>query len=353
MSIILDKVNYVYSEGTAYQIQALKDVNLTIEDGQFIGVIGHTGSGKSTLIQHLNGLMKATSGTIYFHGQDIYEDDFDLRELRNRVGLVFQYPEHQLFETTIFDDVCFGPKNQGLSKEEAGLRAFEALRSVGLPEELYYQSPFDLSGGQKRRVAIAGVLAMKPEVLILDEPTAGLDPAGRDEILDLVERMHRERGITVILVSHSMEDVAKYVERIIVMNHGSVMLDGAPKEVFRHYKELEAVGLAAPQVGILKRIVVIDVGEGPVVMVNPVILETSGEQTGDEGCLSIPGKAGQVTRPNYVKVHAFDENMEEYEIEGTELMARAMCHEIDHLDGHLYVEKVEGQLHDVTYEEEE
>ena len=243
MSIILDKVNYVYSEGTAYQIQALKDVNLTIEDGQFIGVIGHTGSGKSTLIQHLNGLMKATSGTIYFHGQDIYEDDFDLRELRNRVGLVFQYPEHQLFETTIFDDVCFGPKNQGLSKEEAGLRAFEALRSVGLPEELYYQSPFDLSGGQKRRVAIAGVLAMKPEVLILDEPTAGLDP-----ILDLVERMHRERGITVILVSHSMEDVAKYVERIIVMNHGSVMLDGAPKEVFRHYKELEAVGLAAPQV---------------------------------------------------------------------------------------------------------
>ena len=248
MSIILDKVNYVYSEGTAYQIQALKDVNLTIEDGQFIGVIGHTGSGKSTLIQHLNGLMKATSGTIYFHGQDIYEDDFDLRELRNRVGLVFQYPEHQLFETDVFTDVCFGPKNQGLSKEEAGLRAFEALRSVGLPEELYYQSPFDLSGGQKRRVAIAGVLAMKPEVLILDEPTAGLDPAGRDEILDLVERMHRERGITVILVSHSMEDVAKYVERIIVMNHGSVMLDGAPKEVFRHYKELEAVGLAAPQV---------------------------------------------------------------------------------------------------------
>ena len=248
MSIILDKVNYVYSADTAYQIKALKNVNLKIEDGQFIGVIGHTGSGKSTLIQHLNGLIKATSGSIYFHGKDIYDEDFDLRELRNRVGLVFQYPEHQLFETTIFEDVCFGPKNQGLSKEEAGLRAFEALRSVGLPEELYYQSPFDLSGGQKRRVAIAGVLAMQPEVLILDEPTAGLDPAGRDEILDLVARMHRERGITVILVSHSMEDVAKYVQRIIVMNQGNVMYDGTPKEVFRHYRELEAVGLAAPQV---------------------------------------------------------------------------------------------------------
>ena len=248
MSIILDKVNYVYSEGTAYQIQALKDVNLTIEDGQFIGVIGHTGSGKSTLIQHLNGLMKATSGTIYFHGQDIYEDDFDLRELRNRVGLVFQYPEHQLFETTIFDDVCFGPKNQGLSKEEAGLRAFEALRSVGLPEELYYQSPFDLSGGQKRRVAIAGVLAMKPEVLILDEPTAGLDPKGRDDILDQIAYLHKQSDMTVILVSHSMEDIARYADRIIVMNKGSVMYNGAPKEVFAHYQELEKIGLAAPQV---------------------------------------------------------------------------------------------------------
>ena len=248
MSIIVDKVNYVYSEGTAYEIKALSDINLKIEDGEFIGIIGHTGSGKSTLIQHLNGLIKATSGTIYFHGQDIYDKDFDLRELRNRVGLVFQYPEHQLFETTIFDDVCFGPMNQGLTKEEAGLRAFEALKSVGIPEELYYQSPFDLSGGQKRRVAIAGVLAMKPEVLILDEPTAGLDPGGRDEILDLITRMHRERGMTVILVSHSMEDVAKYVDRIIVMNQGSVMYDDVPKEVFRHYKELEQVGLAAPQV---------------------------------------------------------------------------------------------------------
>lgn len=248
MAIILDKVNYVYSEGTAYQINALKNINLKIGDGEFIGIIGHTGSGKSTLMQHMNGLMKATSGNIYFNGQDIYDQDFDLRELRSRVGLVFQYPEHQLFETTIFDDVCFGPKNQGLSKDEAGLRAFEALKQVGMPEELYYQSPFDLSGGQKRRVAIAGVLAMKPEVLILDEPTAGLDPAGRDEILDLIARMHRERKITVMLVSHSMEDVAKYVQRIIVMNQGSVMFDDTPREVFKHYRELEQVGLAAPQV---------------------------------------------------------------------------------------------------------
>ncbi len=248
MSIILDKVNYIYSPGTAYQVQALNDINLEIRDGQFIGVIGHTGSGKSTLIQHLNGLVKATSGNIYFNGEDIYAEDFDLKGLRTRVGLVFQYPEHQLFETTIFDDVCFGPKNQGLSKEKAGLRAFEALRSVGLSEEVYYHSPFELSGGQKRRVAIAGVLAMKPEVLILDEPTAGLDPAGRDEILRLLRELHRERGITVILVSHSMEDVADYVERIIVMNQGSVMLDDIPREVFLHYRDLEAVGLAAPQV---------------------------------------------------------------------------------------------------------
>ena len=248
MSIILDKVSYVYSPGTAYEISALKNINLKIEDGQFIGLIGHTGSGKSTLIQHLNGLVKATSGGIYFHGQDIYDSDFDLKELRTRVGLVFQYPEHQLFETTIFDDVCFGPMNQGLKKNEAGLRAFEALKAVGVPESLYYQSPFSLSCGQKRRVAIAGVLAMKPEVLILDEPTAGLDPMGRDEILGLIEKMHREREMTVILVSHSMEDVAKYVGRIIVMNDGEVMYDGAPREVFSHYKQLEAVGLAAPQV---------------------------------------------------------------------------------------------------------
>ncbi len=248
MSIILDKVNYVYSEKTAYEIQALKNISLKIEDGEFIGIIGHTGSGKSTLIQHLNGLVRATSGGIYYNGRDIYEDDYDRKKLRGKVGLVFQYPEHQLFETTIFADVSFGPKNQGFTKKEAELKAFTALRSVGLSEDYWYRSPFELSGGQKRRVAIAGVLAMDPEVLILDEPTAGLDPKGRDEILDQVAKLHQERRMTIILVSHSMEDVAKYVKRLIVMNQGSIMLDGTPGEIFAHVQELEAVGLAAPQV---------------------------------------------------------------------------------------------------------
>ena len=248
MSLKLEHVTYTYNPGTAYEMHALKDISLEIPAGQFVGIIGHTGSGKSTLIQHFNGLMCPTSGVVSYKEENIWQEGYSLKRLRSQVGLVFQYPEHQLFEADVLSDVCFGPKNQGLSKEEAGLRAFEALRSVGLPEELYYQSPFDLSGGQKRRVAIAGVLAMKPEVLILDEPTAGLDPAGRDEILDLVARMHKEKGITVILVSHSMEDVAKYVERIIVMNHGQVMFDNTPCEVFKHYKELEQIGLAAPQV---------------------------------------------------------------------------------------------------------
>lgn len=229
MSIILDKVNFVYSEETAYQIQALKDVNLEIKDGQFIGIIGHTGSGKSTLIQHLNGLMKATSGTIYFHGQDIYEEDFDLRELRNRVGLVFQYPEHQLFETTIFDDVCFGPKNQGLSKEEAGLRAFEALRSVGMPEELYYQSPFDLSGGQKRRVAIAGVLAMKPEVLILDEPTAGLDPKERIGIRNYIAELSKDK--IILFATHVVSDIECIADHVLLIKKGQIVATGTPVEL--------------------------------------------------------------------------------------------------------------------------
>ena len=248
MSIALEHVNYVYSPGTAYEKQALKDVSLEIPQGQFVGIIGHTGSGKSTLIQHLNGLTRATSGRILYEGRNIYEEGYDMRWLRSQVGLVFQYPEHQLFEVDVLSDVCFGPKNQGLSQKECEARAKEALDLVGFPDKYYKQSPFELSGGQKRRVAIAGVLAMRPKVLVLDEPTAGLDPKGRDEILDQVERLHKETGMTVILVSHSMEDVARYVERIIVMNRGEKMLDGTPGEVFRHYKELEKVGLAAPQV---------------------------------------------------------------------------------------------------------
>lgn len=248
MPLILDHVNYVYGGDTELAVQALKDVNLVIPDGQFIGLIGHTGSGKSTLVQHLNGLLKPTGGAIYFNGEDIHDADYDKKKLRSKVGLVFQYPEHQLFEIDVFSDVCFGPKNLGLPKKEVELRAYAALKQVGLEDTLFYQSPFDLSGGQKRRVAIAGVLAMKPDILILDEPTAGLDPKGRDEILDQIASLHKEMGITVILVSHSMEDVAKYVERIIVMNKGSVLYDDVPKEVFRHYRELEQVGLAAPQV---------------------------------------------------------------------------------------------------------
>ena len=248
MAIILDKVNYKYSESTAYEKHALKDINLKINDGEFIGLIGHTGSGKSTLIQHLNLLIKATSATIYYNGEDIYAKDFNMRNLRSKVGLVFQYPEHQLFETSVIKDVSFGPRNLGLSDLDVDLRAYEALKQVGIGEELIDASPFELSGGQKRRVAIAGVLAMKPEVLILDEPTAGLDPKGRDEILDQVATLHKEGNITVILVSHSMEDVAKYVDRILVMNKGELVFDNTPKNVFAHYKELEEIGLAAPQV---------------------------------------------------------------------------------------------------------
>lgn len=248
MSIILNHVYHTYGEDTTLQVHALQDICLTINDGDFIGLIGHTGSGKSTLVQHLNGLLKASKGDILFNGQDIYDKDYSLKELRSKVGLVFQYPEHQLFETTVFEDVCFGPKNLGLSKSEVELRAYQALKQVGLPDEFFYQSPFDLSGGQKRRVAIAGVLAMKPEVLVLDEPTAGLDPKGRDEILDQVKKLREESGITVVLVSHSMEDVANYVNRIVVMNRGQIMYDDEPKTVFAHYKELEQIGLAAPQV---------------------------------------------------------------------------------------------------------
>lgn len=248
MSIILDKVNYIYGEGSGFVKHALKDVSLAVDKNEFIGLIGHTGSGKSTLTQIFNGLLRATSGDVYFNGDNIYDKDYDMKKLRSKVGLVFQYPEHQLFETTVFKDVCFGPKNLGLDKRECELRAFEALELVGMDKELFYNSPFELSGGQKRRAAIAGVIAMKPEVLILDEPTAGLDPQGRDEILDMVKAMHEQTQMTVILVSHSMEDVAKYVGRIIVMNDGCLMYDDIPREVFAHYRELEKIGLAAPQV---------------------------------------------------------------------------------------------------------
>ena len=248
MAIELEHVNFIYGEDTPLAVKALDDVNLVIPDGQFIGIIGHTGSGKSTLVQHLNGLMKATSGDIRYNGESIYGKDFEMRKLRSKVGLVFQYPEHQLFEIDVFSDVCFGPKNLGLSKEEVEERAKDALQKVGIPETMYYQSPFELSGGQKRRVAIAGVLAMQPDVLILDEPTAGLDPKGRDEILQQIKTLQTETGLTILLVSHSMDDVAEYVDRIIVMNAGKVMFDDVPKSVFAHVKELEEVGLAAPQV---------------------------------------------------------------------------------------------------------
>lgn len=248
MAIKIEDLSYVYGEGTAFERRALDHVSLEIPDGQFIGIIGHTGSGKSTLIQHLNGLLRGTEGTVWYNGKNIYAEGFSMKELRSRVGLVFQYPEHQLFETDVFTDVCYGPTNLGLSAEEVQERAYEALRLVGLKERYYKKSPFELSGGQKRRAAIAGILAMKPEVLVLDEPTAGLDPRGRDDILDQIARLQREQGITVILVSHSMEDVARYVDRIIVMNRGRVMFDDAPRQVFRHYRELEEIGLAAPQV---------------------------------------------------------------------------------------------------------
>lgn len=248
MSIKVVDLDYTYGAGTAFEHTALKHVSFEIKDGEFVGLIGHTGSGKSTLIQHLNGLIKATGGDILYHGTSIYSEGYKMKELRSKVGLVFQYPEHQLFEADVFSDVCFGPKNLGLPQEEIEKRAKHALDLVGLEESCYSQSPFDLSGGQKRRVAIAGVLAMRPEVMILDEPTAGLDPRGRDEILEQIERLNRQHGLTIILVSHSMEDMAKYVDRIMVMSHGEKIFDDTPKEVFKRYKELEKIGLAAPQI---------------------------------------------------------------------------------------------------------
>lgn len=247
MSIRLENVNYIYGEGTGQEKWALKNINLTLHDNEFVGIVGHTGSGKSTLTQLLNGLEKPSSGQIFYNEQDIQGEGFSKKELRQKVGLVFQYPEHQLFEVSVIKDVEFGPRNLGLNNLEIEKRSFDALKQAGISDDLLDVAPFALSGGQKRRVAIAGVLAMQPEVLILDEPTAGLDPAGRTEILELLQRLHRERNIAVILVSHSMDDVARYAERILVMNQGEIVLDGAPEKVFRYRKELREIGLDVPQ----------------------------------------------------------------------------------------------------------
>ncbi|MGI6371570.1 MAG: energy-coupling factor transporter ATPase [Caldicoprobacterales bacterium] len=249
MSIIIENLTHVYMEGGPFESTALDGINLEIKDGEFIGLIGHTGSGKSTLVQHLNGLLKPTSGTVRVDDIIVESKSKNLKDLRRKVGLVFQYPEHQLFEEKVYLDIAFGPKNLGCSDTETELRVREAMELVGLDyESIKDRSPFELSGGQRRRVAIAGVLAMKPKVLILDEPTAGLDPRGRDEILGRVAELHRRYGITIILVSHSMEDVAKLVDRIIVMNKGKIALDGPPGEVFKYSQRLDDMGLAIPSI---------------------------------------------------------------------------------------------------------
>ena len=241
-------LTFKYGIGTPFEKTAMDNVNIQINEGEFIGVIGHTGSGKSTLVQHFNGLIRPTDGQVLFDGKDIWAEPKKIRNIRFKIGLVFQYPEYQLFEETCYKDICFGPKNMGLSGDDLHKRVMAASEFVGLKPELLEKSPFDLSGGEKRRVAIAGVIAMDPKILILDEPTAGLDPHGRDVILSQIKQYQRSSGTTVILVSHSMEDIARYVERIIVMNRGEKMLDGTPGEVFSHYKELETMGLAAPQI---------------------------------------------------------------------------------------------------------
>ena len=248
MPITADHLTYVYGGNKNLITKAVDDISVTIDDGQFIGLIGHTGSGKTTFLQLLSGLIKPELGTVLIDGEDIFAKKFDLHSIRGKVGIVFQYPEHQLFEETVFKDVCYGPKNMGLEKEEIERRAKEALSLVGISEEVYTQSPFELSGGQKRRVAIAGVLSMNPKIMILDEPTAGLDPAGRKEILGLVEKLCREQKMTIILVSHSMDDVAEYADRILVINDGKLALDATPREVFNHKEELESYGLSLPQV---------------------------------------------------------------------------------------------------------
>lgn len=249
MSLRLEKVSYTYNEGDKNrERRAVRDVSFEIAAGEFVALIGHTGCGKSTLVQLLNGLLKPTAGRIYYDGRDTSSRDFPLKELRRHVGLVFQYPEYQLFEMTVLKDVCYGPKNLGLPKEEQEERAKWALRRVGIEESYEDNSPFELSGGEKRRVAIAGVLAMRPEILILDEPTAGLDPRGRREILDICRTLNENEGTTILLVSHSMDDVAEYASRILAMQDGRLFMDGTPREIFRRHAELEAAGLSAPQV---------------------------------------------------------------------------------------------------------
>ena len=251
MAISIKNVSFIYGEGTPFEKKALKNVSLDISDGEFVGLIGHTGSGKSTLIQHLNGLIKPSEGEITVNGISTASKGSQLKELRCEVGLVFQYPEYQLFEETVFKDISFGPKNLGLSEDEIRKRVFSAMESVGLSPELMDKSPFNLSGGQKRRVAIAGVLAMKPKVLILDEPAAGLDPAGRKEILSEIKKLYDEEKMTIILVSHSMEDIANVAERIVVMAEGEVKMDGTPKEIFSHSEILKSLGLDVPQISSL------------------------------------------------------------------------------------------------------
>lgn len=250
MNTIVETENLVYSYDSVREDteMVLKGVSFSVEKGSIVGIIGHTGSGKSTLLQLLIGLLKPVSGRVLFEGRDINEKGYDLKALRSRMGLVFQYPEYQLFEETVFKDVCYGPLNLGLPRKDCELRAYEALKSVGLPDECFYASPFELSGGQKRRVAIAGILAMKPEVLVLDEPTAGLDPVGKTEIMDLILSLKEERDITVLLVTHSMEDMASFAEKLMVLDNGLVRYFDSPENVFSHLEELESIGLSAPAV---------------------------------------------------------------------------------------------------------
>ena len=251
--IELKNVNYIYSQGTNNESRALTDVNLKIGSDEFVAIIGHTGSGKSTLIQLMNGLLKCANGEVLIDGKNIDDKDFNKIELRKKVGIVFQNPDNQLFEETVLKDVCFGPKNLGFSEEEAKIKAIEAMKLVDVPEHSYHKSVFDISGGQKRRVAIAGVLAMEPDILILDEPTSGLDPKGRNKIMNIVKRLHEEKGITIIWVSHNMDQVAKHAKRIVVMNNGEILFDDEAKKVFAKSKELEEVGLKAPQVSSIMR----------------------------------------------------------------------------------------------------